>query len=389
MNWQQSGLHPEVKLLVADEHPFVQLLTLISLRESPDYQRLENLQAVVAQSFGMPVAIAALTGKLIFPSDSKSVFVETIESIEATVDHNDKVILESEKIQLKDSNIHSLVREIEVLEVNTVDAINSTTSQEIEDPNNQIQTQIQNQADVPTQIQTDAQEIVISLLDSNLEESQNALQYLIWQLIYEDKGSLAFNLAHCLEIEFPNIRFQLPSWIIRAVILGGHVRYEVGIGEIVNILMDDFANFSESLFTGEDEWNQAISLLLAASALRPALLAPNTNASDILNHLRLGGGLSQLFEYCRAIADYGSQRYALNTTAIKTVRSQQEWDADMAILCQQVEEWFSHAPLLDMIYGIAKVVWTEWLQSNNLIYSLLLPVRKNDTNGVAVVQQYV
>ncbi|MCT7981099.1 hypothetical protein [Laspinema olomoucense] len=373
LNWQENGLHPEAKILVSGEHPFVQLLTLISERESPDYQRLENLQKAVGQSLGTPVAIAALTGKLFFLS--ASTFGE---------EKADNVIPESGQIKPEVSDMPSFSDERERPE-----ATESGTSKEAEVPNIPIPTPTHSQSDAFTKIPTDAQEIAVSLLNSKLEESQNELQYLIWQLIYEDKGSLAFNLARCLERKFPNIRFQLPYWVIRAVILGDHVRYEVGIGEIANILVEDFANFSESLFTGDGEWNQAISLLLAASALRPALLAPNTNASDILNHLRLGGGLSQLFEYCRAIANYGSQRYALNTTAIKTVRNQADWETDIVTLQQQVEEWFSHAPLADMIYGVAKAVWGEWLKPNNLIYSLLLPVRENNHNQVEIVRRYV
>lgn len=389
LNWQKNGLHPEVKALVSGEHPFVQLLTLISERESPDYQRLANLQASVAQSLSMPVAIAALTGKLFFISEPKSVFVETPESIEADVAQTEQVILESEQILPEDPSIYSVVQELEVSDAKTSELNDCDIYKEVESPIIPIQTQTQVQADVYIQSQTNAQEIAASLLNSPLEDSQTTLQYLIWQLIYEDKVSLAFNVALGVEIEFTNIQSQIPSWVIRSVILGVNVRYEVGIGEIANILMEDFANFSESLFTRDGDWNQAISLLLAASALRPALLAPNTNASDILNHLRLGGGLSQLFEYCRVIADYGSQRYALNTTAIKTVRSQEEWEADMVALRQQVEDWFSHAPFVDLIYGIAKAVWSEWLKPNNLIYSLLLPVRENDANQVEVVQQYV
>ncbi len=67
---------------------------------------------------------------------------------------------------------------------------------------------------------------------------------------------MAFNLPWGIETEFPQIQPRLPSWVIRAVILGIHVRYDLGTGEIANVLIDDFPNFSESMFTKEGEWNQ-------------------------------------------------------------------------------------------------------------------------------------
>ncbi len=281
-NLQVTELNSQAKALVSGEHPLSKFLRLIIERESSDYQGLEQLQTDVAQLLGMSVALAALTGKLFL--------LQEFQSTTITINTEEVAILEvSESAQ--DSG--------------KVD--NPITQQEIPHSVTPI-------PEVSVKKQTESQEIAASILKSNLEESHSALEYLIWQLIYEEKISLAFHLGCCWEINFLNIKPKLPSWIIRAVILGHHVRYEVGFGEIANFLMDDFANFSESSFAhGEIEYNQAVSLFLAASALRPALLAPNTNASDILNHLRLGEGLNRLFEYCQIIANYGCQHYALNT----------------------------------------------------------------------------
>ncbi len=177
---------------------------------------------------------------------------------------------------------------------------------------------------------------------------------------------------------------------MRGVILGRYVRYDVGVGEIANILRNDFTNLSNNCFlNGESEWNQTVSLLLATSALRPALLAPNTNASEILHSLRLGEGLNQLYKYCKIIANYGNHGLALDTAAIKTVRSQAAWEVDMASLRQKVQDWWSQALRLDMIYEPAKAVWSEWFKPNQLIDSLLVPVRQNDLSKLDVVKHYV
>ena len=161
--------------------------------------------------------------------------------------------------------------------------------------------------------------------------------------------------------------------------LGRYVRYEgyeAGSGEIANILMDDFANFSDNWFShDQSEGNQAVSLLLAASALRPALLAPNTDASRILHSVRLGEGLNQLYEYCQIIANYGDKRLTLDPKVIKTVKSQKEWNAEVTLLSQKVDNWWSQALRLSLRTQAGKI-WKNWLEPDGLIYELISPLKK-------------
>jgi len=439
-------LHPDTQALALGNHRFSKLLTLISEWDDPDDERLADLQDVVAQSFGRTLAMAAVRGRLIIRADSSppQVPASAIGSAEvasrishlepetaptkqppAEIDSQaspDEIAPEDEAaptalqeetteesaVALVDSAIAppttEITQEETPVKILTIPAQTETIAETVIlalSPN----VETQHEESAKEQIEEEgketqslyqfspndtAQQIATSILSNTGFDRTAVLHSLKWQLLREDKLGLAFHLTRCLEIQLPNIQPHLPSWLIRVVALGRHVRYEVGAGEIANLLMDDFANFGDSCFVdGESEWNQAVSLLLAASALRPALLAPNTNASDILHYLRLGEGLNQLFEYCQTIANYGSQRYALNTTAIKKVRSQGVWEADVAALLQQVEVWWSQAPLLNMIYGPAKTVWSEWLKPNELIHTLLLPVKQNDLSRLEVVKQSI
>ncbi|MBR8839969.1 MAG: hypothetical protein DSM106950_39720 [Stigonema ocellatum SAG 48.90 = DSM 106950] len=385
---QDTNLYPVVEALASGEHPMAKLLTLISERESPNYQRLAELQTAVAQVSGMPLALAALTGKLIFLSDSESIAIET------KVEDTNKVAFAVDIVEPEISTtVDSSQLERDPSDTTRVEAFSSAAHFEAEEePVNQgqqILRQKKTLLDTPAKKQTDAQEIAVSILSSNLEQSRTALQYLIWQLICEDKLSLAFHLARCFEIQFPEVQPRLPPWIVRAVILGCHVRYEVGFGEIANILMNDFTNFSESLLVhGANEWNQAISLLLAASALRPALLAPNTDASQILLSLRLGEGLNLLYEYCQIIAKYGDQHLALDTKAIKTVKSQEEWKIEIALLSQEVDYWWSQASGLSLKTQ-ARKIWKKWLESDGFIYEILSPIRQKDSVLMANTSSHV
>jgi RNA polymerase sigma factor (RpoD-like family) len=401
---QESDLHPDTQNLADGNHPFSKLLKLISDLEDVDYECLAELQDAVTESFGRTLAMAAVRGKLIIreevvqnlPSLKGDQVAAGVEPTEAEISQEEQqskeqsnltqveaaIATPNNKIIPDSQPVETLIANPETVTLPpTIETEKSAPSEQIEE---EVQPQYQSAAN-------DTEPQNTTSISSDISEEQPlVLRNQIWQLLLEKKLSLAFHLARCLETKYPDFQPHLPSAIIRGVILGRHLRYEVGIGEIANILKDDFTNLINNCFVhGESEWNQAISLLLAAAALRPTLLAPNTHASEIINSLRLGEGFSQLYQYCQIIAQYGNQGLALDIAAIKTVRSQALWEADMASLLQRVEDWWTQAPRLNMIYGPAKAVWHEWIKENKLIYSLLIPVRKNAPNKLDIAKNYV
>ena len=208
-NLQNVELNREIEALASNEHPLAALLTLISERESPEYQRLANLQTTVAQSFGMPLALAALTGKLIFLSESVPIATD--------IDHINEVIFSGEKIEPETtSSVEPPLLDIKVLEATKAEISTSVVRTEVVNESvahAQVELQSETQPGVPDKEQTNAQELAAFILNSTIEENLAALQHLIWQLIYEYKVSLAFHLASCLEIQFPDIQPQLPAWM--------------------------------------------------------------------------------------------------------------------------------------------------------------------------------
>ncbi|WP_414588838.1 sigma-70 family RNA polymerase sigma factor [Scytonema sp. PCC 10023] len=411
----QGCEHPDTQSLADSNHAFSKLLALISVRESADYQHLAELQTAVAQSFGMPLALAALTGGLIIreeliqnlPSASSIKRDEPISNFEPPKPK----ILTPEQQSTKKSNAAQLESAIlpptnefivDPQPATTLTTTSQTTAnKEIVTPplpkletNQNAFEEERTKEEVQPEYQLTPKDTIqkntISISSNISEEHPSALRNQIWQLLGENKLSLAYHLARCLIELYPDLQPHLPPEIIRGVILGCHVRYDVGLGEIATILRSDFTNISNNCFVdGDSEWNQAISLLLATAALRPALLAPNTQASAILLLLRLGEGLNQLYKYCQTIAKYENQGLALDTAAIKTVRNQTVREADIAALRSSVEAWWAQAPRLNMIYGPAKAVWNEWIKPNQLIYSLLLPIRQNNLRQLDVAKNYV
>ena len=405
--------HSDTQSLADGNHPLSKLLALISDWEDSDDERLAEVQDLVAESFGKTLAMAAVRGKLTvreefvqnlaLPSsikaddgtsreepDQPEIFAPEQQTIEQTnLAQAKSVIVPSSNQVIVDSQA-----------AETLIAIQTTSHKEIVTPQSpKLETsqdalgEEQTESDVQPQYQLTPKDIEqqnTASTSGDTSEESLVLRNQIWQLLGENKLSLAYHLARCFEALYPDLQRHLPSGIIRGAILGRHVRYDAGLGEIANILRSDFTNLSNNYFVdGDSEWNQAVSLLLATAALRPALLAPNTHAPAILLSLRLGEGLNQLYKYCQTIAKYGNQGLALDTTAIKTVRSQTVWEADVASLRSSVEGWWTQAPRLNMIYGPAKAVWNEWIKPNQLIYSLLLPIRQNDLSKLDVAKTCV
>jgi hypothetical protein len=175
---------------------------------------------------------------------------------------------------------------------------------------------------------------------------------------------------------------------MRAVVLGRHVRH--ANGEIARLLAEDFGKCSPDCFaTGHEEWNTAVTLLAAAAALQPALLAPDTGAPALLRALPGEAGLPQLSAYCRTVADYGGKGQPLDPNAFKSGRGPAAWQADLDALKQAVESWCARAARTTLVFPPATKVWRRWQEPKGLIHGLLLPVRQNDVGKLSATKRAV
>ncbi|NEO52973.1 MAG: sigma-70 family RNA polymerase sigma factor [Okeania sp. SIO3B5] len=436
----------ETQVLTEKTRPFSQLLELISERESQDYQHLAELQAAVSTAFGMPLAMAILTGNILFQEKAKEEQKQIVESQSEDEDfvkiHSPEKVIPSKENAIapppiKDSLSQPTVEPIpQKAPVETATPLPSTEApEEIEaeqsidnySPENIAPPPIEDSLSQPTvevipekapvetvtalpnievaeetvakeEIETEApiynfsaedtaEAIAKSIKNDTNEKNSTALRDLIWQLIREQQLSFAYHLASAVEQQYPTLDPHLPSWLIRALALSQHLRSQVG--EIAYRLKYDFSSDSESLEISEkNQWNQAVMLLLAATALRPALLAPNTGASNILHQLRLRG-LEEFYNYCQIVAKYGDQHLALEPSILKKATDRASWQKASDELHEKIEYWWSQAPQQDMIYGRAKKVWLQWLKPQELLHELLFPILQKDLSKLAILQEEV
>jgi hypothetical protein len=91
--------------------------------------------------------------------------------------------------------------------------------------------------------------------------------------------------------------------------------------------------------------------------------------------LHFGQSLGKLYGYCRVVADYGCHLQPLDLQALKGVKDEAVWEAEMESLRRAAESWYERASRMMIAYAPATKVWQRWLQPEGIVHDLLAPVR--------------
>jgi len=212
----------------------------------------------------------------------------------------------------------------------------------------------------------------------------------IWQLIADGRLGVAYHLSRAIKTGAPHLQPQLPSWLLRALALSGHVRHDSG--ELAQTLLYDFGQFSQQCFSENDEeYNHALRFLLIAVCLRPSLLTPIAGATTILDQVYPEGGLDHLFEYCSAIIEFAKLRRPLNPSALQKFLGDDEWLQLVQSLQHEIREWRKlKAPKFDFDFGQAKDVWQWWRsQEGEKLHDLLDTIEKNDAKRLDLCHEII
>src|SRR6185503_17294723 len=141
-------------------------------------------------------------------------------------------------------------------------------------------------------INESSEQISAQILNDAQDDRSDAVRDLVWRLIYERKFGIAYHLVLALQSHYPNQQPKIPAWLVQAAALGPCVANPDG--ELSKVLIGASRQFDENCFAaGDKNWNQATRLLLLAASMQPAVIVPSSNASTILQQLRIKG-LNQL-----------------------------------------------------------------------------------------------
>ena len=209
------------------------------------------------------------------------------------------------------------------------------------------------------------------------EEHVACVQALLWDALGQDRVGIAFHLATHLEEEHPDAAAdrtpRLPPWLLRAVALGRHVRH--ANGDVALLLGEDFARVAAgdaTISAGDGDEGRAARLVLAAAALRPALVAPDTAAWSVLGLLRQEDGAPYLTRYCQLVADHGKGHPPLGQDL--PALDPAAWRDTLEDLLREIGAWRVRVLGLRTPFPPATDVWRQWLRPDGLIHSLLLPL---------------
>jgi hypothetical protein len=362
--WPQ--VHPVAEAIAKEDDAFSALLTVVERGDEIDDELCGAFQEVVSLEFGKPLAVAALRGKLVFSEVSPSARVEpnvpeplytagdpvdlsapAITTEQETGDESAALpiaesvafVVESDPLteQAEETSAgippteESLVASSALPDLNGQAVGDAYCPVAVDVPlldppfappaEHELQKSLPTEAFYRFTAEERSQKIAALLLNGTngiAKEKPTILRDLVWRLVFEERLSLAFHVAQCLETHYPEFQSRLPSWLLRVVVLGQRLR--TPNGEIARTLKEDFGQYHNKVWeTGNPEWDVAAELLIIAAALVPALLAPETKAATLLRGLHVGDYLPHLAAYCECVASYSEQGVPLDPSSLKRV----------------------------------------------------------------------
>jgi len=222
---------------------------------------------------------------------------------------------------------------------------------------------------------------VISQANGNM--SLDSIQRLMWVALGEQKYGAAYHLSHSLDSQTDSTNIWTTR--IRAAILGQAIANPSG--PIFEQLRSDYAAIADAPDPDSKGLALAFRLLRVASALRPAVLAPDSNASVLIEPGTISGSrLDKLYMLCRKVSDYANLQMPLDLAALEFIDTSVNFAQRVSALKNEAVEWWNRAPHLNLKYAPAAKIWKSWLDPKAPIGRFIQPILTNDRNSLADVK---
>ena len=180
---------------------------------------------------------------------------------------------------------------------------------------------------------------------------------LYWRLLAEDRAGLAALLAEAQERD--GQRPAVPSHVARAVAMAPLVNGPTG--ETVDLLAEVNAGLRAWVESpGDLQDEPALALLAFSALLRPALLAPASDAVGPLDRLPLPGPMQQLHPLRQAVVNFGRMGLGIGPNLLKGVRDHAKWDRQLQDLRAEAAAFLERARHFSTKFHHATSVWRQW-----------------------------
>ena len=213
--------------------------------------------------------------------------------------------------------------------------------------------------------------------NKDIVSEKSEARVLTWHMVAQRRFSLAYNLARFCEYDDETENLELDSNVLKVVNLAPFVRYDSG--DIAKTLKTCFETVSTNFIP-------EVGLLLAGAALRPALLAPISNAGTILKSVKPGSDLVHFYKYCQIIGTFGESHQPLDLIALNRANNLAAWKDELKSLQKDAKVWLEQAQYQSLI-GPANRVWKKWLEQGELVREAITPVIKDDRRKMEEVKK--
>jgi hypothetical protein len=302
-------------------------------------------------------------------------------------DENEAVLeIKAENVEIISEKLHQEAQEVtNQVSVSDLDQETDKTKSQTEELSGATIKSARRDFDLSTPINECAQEIKSI---ENKNEKLLATKHFFWRLTAESDLEKALHVLKALHFMGNSHGIDIPGWLFEAATISKSVSQNVG--PLAERLKYCFTQFNEhNLFTDDKEWNHAIRFILVAACIRPALIAPSTNAWTALSSVQAKDGLNRFFDYCRLISEFGSTFNPINPILLKDVKGKANLENEKDKLMLRVFEWKQKASASKTRFGVANRLWRLLLNSDQLIGQLVGIIQSNNTKKVSHVKQIV
>ncbi len=200
--------------------------------------------------------------------------------------------------------------------------------------------------------------LATQMLNSTDAERIDRLPDLILLLIHEGRPGLAYHLAKGLESRVSITARFVPSWLIRTWTFSHALLFPRGqmAGLIQDDLQQNLPNISRDVST---DWDLAMSLMVRAVTLRPAIIAPTTRAASTLRAFDLRDGSVQLYNYCSRIGSYGERIQGVYPGLFKQSMASAPYSEKWTSLKADVRQWLDATETTGIQYEVSQPLFQK------------------------------
>lgn len=239
-------------------------------------------------------------------------------------------------------------------------------------------------------------------------EREAGLGRITCELVARNRYALAYHLSESTGQTGTGHSASLTPRIVRILAWGDALQYPEN--DVASLLKTELDGLGLEGLAGDAETSKATRLYLTAGLLRPALLAPATEAGSILRASKIESGLVQFHNFCRRVASFADHGQPLDPLIFKTMGDGSTRASGIAELLSDIEDWSSTVEIEPIRYHSAThcflrshwsvsvrgsrrasdfSLWRSWQHIANELHGVMACVSENRVEELPHVRRVV